>query len=245
MHWKPGFYTFAVLAVILTSSSLSQTVVAADLPQRPAAAPLLAPTPVHNWTGIYFGINGGGGWGNQDPLNLITNRFDGRSLDFSGGVFGGTAGAQIQSGHVVIGFETDLDWTGLSGSTTYIPSVGGVPVGAAAITATTKIDWEATARARVGYAQNNWLFYATGGLAILGTNGTITTPPAINCGTYLGINCSGASKQIGAALGAGVEYGITQNVSAKFEYLYITAASLDVSHHNEIRAGLNYRFGGL
>jgi len=42
-----------------------------------------------------------------------------------------------------------------------------------------------------------------------------------------------------------VEYGITQNVSAKFEYLYITAASLDVSHHNEIRAGLNYRFGGL
>jgi opacity protein-like surface antigen len=54
-----------------------------------------------------------------------------------------------------------------------------------------------------------------------------------------------ANKQIGAALGAGVEYGITQNVSAKLEYLYLTAASLDISHHSEIRAGLNYRFGGM
>ena len=218
---------------------------AADLPQRPAPAPLLAPTPVYNWTGIYFGLNGGGAWGNQDPLNLITNRFDGRSLDFSGGVFGGTAGAQIQSGHVVIGLEADLDWAGLKGSTTYIPSIGGIPVGAAAISASTNIDWEATARARIGYAQQNWLFYATGGLAILGTKANITTPPGITCGTYLAINCSGASKQVGAALGAGIEYGITQNVSAKFEYLYLTAVSLDVSHNNEIRAGLNYRFGGM
>lgn len=28
-------------------------------------------------------------------------------------------------------------------------------------------------------------------------------------------------------------------------HLYITATSLDTSHHSEIRAGLNYRFGGL
>ena len=233
------------LALLAVASLSSQVVIAADLPQRPAAAHLLAPTPVYNWTGIYFGINGGGGWGNQDPLNLITNRFDGRSLEFSGGVFGGTAGAQIQSGHVVIGFETDLDWTGMKGSTTYIPTIGGVPVTLAAVSATTSIDWEATARARVGYAEQNWLFYATGGLAILGTKASVTPPAGVSCGTVLQINCSGASKQIGAVLGAGVEYGITQNVSAKLEYLYITAASLDVSHHSEIRAGLNYRFGGM
>ncbi len=66
--------------------------------------------------------------------------------------------------------------------------------------------------------------------------------PAVHFGI---INCSGTSKQVGAVLGAGVEYGITQNVSAKLEYLYITAASLDISHHSEIRAGLNYRFGGM
>jgi outer membrane immunogenic protein len=223
----------------------AQLAAAADLPRKPQPAPLLAPVPVYNWTGIYFGINGGYGWGHQDPLNLITNRFDGKAVDFSGGVFGGTFGAQIQSGHVVIGFETDLDWAGLKGSATFIPTVGGVPIGAAAITANANIDWEATARARIGYAEQNWLVYGTAGLAILGTKGNITTPPAVNCGTYLGINCSGTSKQVGAVLGAGVEYGITQNISAKLEYLYLSAASLDTSHHSEIRAGLNYRFGGL
>jgi hypothetical protein len=39
-------------------------------------------------------------------------------------VFGGTAGAQIQSGHVVIGFEADLDWAGLKGSPTFVPTAG-------------------------------------------------------------------------------------------------------------------------
>jgi outer membrane immunogenic protein len=222
-------------------------VAAADLPTRPAyaPAPMMSPTPVYNWTGIYVGLNGGYGWGNQDPLNLITNRFDGDSVAFSGGVFGGTAGAQIQSGHVVIGFEADIDWANMKGSATFVPTIGGIPINPAAISATTNIDWESTARVRVGYAQDNWLFYATGGLAILGTKAAFTPPAGLTCGVNFQINCSGTNKQIGAALGAGVEYGITQNVSAKLEYLYVTAASLDISHHSEIRAGLNYRFGGL
>jgi outer membrane immunogenic protein len=222
-----------------------QPVTAADLPTRPAyaPAPMMSPTPVYNWTGIYVGLNGGYGWGSQDPLNLITNRFDGSSLGFSGGVVGGTAGAQIQSGHVVIGLEADIDWANMKGSGTFAPSILGVSF--AAISASTNIDWETTARARVGYAQDNWLFYATGGFAILGTKAAFTPALGLTCGSYTLVNCSGTSKQFGAALGAGVEYGITQNVSAKLEYLYITAASLDVSHHSEIRFGVNYRFGGL
>jgi len=235
---------FALYALAsLTLATLGQAASAADLPQRPAA-PLLSPTPVYNWTAIYIGINGGYGWGNQDPLGLISNRFDGRQLNFSGGLFGGTVGAQIQSGHVVIGFEADLDWANLNGSGTFIPTIGGVPVTAAAISATTKIDWEATARARLGYAQQNWLFYVTGGLALLGTNSSFIPPTGFTCADFQS-NCSRSNKQVGAALGAGFEYGFTPNFSAKLEYLYITAASLDVSHHSEIRAGLNYRFGGM
>jgi len=235
----------ALFVAAALMAGLAQAASAADLPRRPAPAPLLNPTPVYNWTGIYFGLNGGGGWGRQDPLNLITNRFDGQSVDFSGGVFGGTAGAQIQSGHVVLGFEADLDWANMKGSATFIPSNGGIPITPAAISATTKIDWEATARARIGYAQDNWLFYATGGLALLGAYSSFAPPLCVTCGTFGIVNCAGTSRQVGAVLGAGVEYGITQNVSAKLEYLYLTAASLDISHHSEIRAGLNYRFGGL
>ena len=143
-----------------------------------------------------------------------------------------------------MGFEADLDWAGMKGSATFIPTVGGVPVGGP-VTADTKIDWEATARARVGYAQENWLFYATGGLAILGTKTSFAPLLGGTCGTFGIVNCSGTNKQVGAVVGAGVEYGITQNMSAKLEYLYLTAASLDISHHSEIRAGLNYRFGGM
>ena len=234
----------ALLSAVALSLGLGQTALAADLPQRPVAAPLLSPTPVYNWTGIYFGINGGGGWGSQEALNIITNRFANDSVSFSGGVFGGTVGAQIQSGHVVLGLEADLDWANLKGSGTFNPTIDGTPT-ALLINATTKIDWEATARARVGYANDNWLFYATGGLAVLGAKTSFTPALAQPCASFAILNCSGTNKQVGAALGAGVEYGFTPNLSAKLEYLYLTAVSLDISHHSEIRAGLNYRFGGM
>src|SRR4051812_23336847 len=104
--------------VVGTGFSIVERGNAADLATRPAyaPAPIMSPVPVYNWTGIYVGLNGGYGWGTQDPLNIITNRFDNSSLDMNGGVFGGTVGAQIQSGHVVFGVEADLDWANLRGS---------------------------------------------------------------------------------------------------------------------------------
>src|SRR5450631_2151471 len=94
-------------------------VTAADLPTRPAysPAPMMSPTPVYNWTGIYVGVNGGYGWGAQDPLTLFSNNLDRSSFNISGGMFGGTVGAQIQQGYVVLGIEGDLDWANIKGST--------------------------------------------------------------------------------------------------------------------------------
>jgi opacity protein-like surface antigen len=51
-------------------------------------------------------------------------------------------------------------------------------------------------------------------------------------------------QRVGATAGLGVEYGLTPNISAKIEYRYIAAASLELSHINEFLAGANYRFGG-
>ena len=221
---------------------------AADLPMAPSYQPAAAPVvvqQVYNWTGFYVGVNGGGAWGNQDPLNIITNRFDGLSTGISGGLFGGTVGAQMQMAHVVMGLEADLDWASITGSSVITPTIGGSPASSFPFNAKTNIDWESTVRARVGYASDNWLFYGTGGLALLGAKTTLTAPSgAALCGGVLA-NCSGTSRQAGLALGAGLEYGFTPALSAKFEYLYISAVSLSVSHNNEIRAGLNYRFGGM
>jgi len=84
-------------------------------------------------------------------------------------------------------------------------------------------------RARVGYANNNWLICGTGGLALLGAKTTLT-PVSVGgtCGSVI-VGCSGSNRQAGLALGGGVEYGFTPELSAKLEYLYISAASLEVS----------------
>src|SRR5262249_25073649 len=145
-------------------------------------------------------------------------------------------------GHVVLGFESDIDWANLKGTANISPTVAGGLLGL--VSATTSIDWVATARARVGYAFDNIMIYGTGGLAVLGAKTSLSlVPGGAVCGAIL-TGCAGASRQIGAALGGGLEYGITPNISAKVEYLYVSAVSLDVSHHSEVRFGVNYRFGG-
>jgi outer membrane immunogenic protein len=199
--------------------------------------------PTYNWTGIYLGLNGGGGWGSQDPLNLITDRFDRFNVTISGGMFGGTSGAQIQMAHVVLGLETDLDWADISGSATVAPSALGVALGST-LNMSTKIDWISTARARAGYAQGNWLFYATGGVALEGAKTDLTPVSGPVCSTAGQPICSASRRKVGAALGLGVEYGVAPNLSAKVEYLYIAAASVEIARIDTIRAGLNYRLGG-
>jgi outer membrane immunogenic protein len=200
-------------------------------------------SPTYNWTGVYLGLNGGGGWGSQNPLNIITDRFDRLSVNISGGLFGGTAGAQVQVAHVVLGVESDLDWADISGSGVVAPSALGAALGST-LNMSTKIDSLATARVRAGYAQDNWLFYATGGVALAHatTNLTPVTGPA--CSTVGEPLCSGSSRKVGAALGLGVEYGYTPNLSLKVEYMYVAATSVEIAKIDSIRAGLNYRFGG-
>ena len=220
-----------------TIAATSLPAAAADI-SRP---PLMMVAPAYNWTGIYVGINGGGGWGRQDPLNIITDRFDSHSFDISGGLFGGTIGAQVQVSNVVLGFEADIDWADISGSGTTTPSVLGTPLGAT-VNASSKLDWISTARARAGLAQGNWLYYATGGLSLAEAKSSLTVN-GFACGTN-GLFCTGSGRKVGAALGAGVEYGISPALSAKLEYLFIAAASVDISKVNTIRAGLNYRIGG-
>jgi outer membrane immunogenic protein len=110
-----------------------------------------------------------------------------------------------------------------------------------------KINWDLTARARVGYAYDNWLLYATGG-AETDLTGAFGVNPCVTISVINGtpglLTCSGTNKRVGATAGAGVEYGFTPNLNAKIEYRYIAAASLELSHINEVLAGVNYRFGG-
>lgn len=228
----------AALAAISAASAS-----AADLPmQSNKSAPVVAQ--VYNWTGFYVGVNGGYGWGTQDPLTLFSNRFDRTNFNINGGMFGGTVGAQIQQGYVVLGIEGDLDWANIKGTSIANPTIGGGPIG---ITLNIKSNTSAvgTARIRAGVAMNNWLFYATGGAAFVKNSANGTSIAGLACGT-LGIfpNCAASSWRHGLAAGLGAEWGFAQNWSAKFEYLYIASmgSGISLDSINTIRAGINYRF---
>ena len=153
---------------------------AADLAVKAPPAPV--PAAVYNWTGLYIGVNGGWGWGRQDPLNLISNRFDRASFDINGGMVGGTFGAQIQQGYVVLGLEGDLDWADISGNRITTPTIAGVPQGVT-LNVNSKIEAIGTVRARAGVAMNNWLIYATGGAAFIKETANASTIAGVPCGT--------------------------------------------------------------
>ena len=214
--------------IMLAANALAGAAAAADLgaryPQPYVKAPLY--TPPFSWTGFYLGLNGGGGWGSSTWDRT-------GSFDLSGGVIGGTAGFNWQTGPAVFGLEGDMDWSGVSGTT-----VAGCAAGC-----TTKNDWLGTARGRAGYAFDRFLPYITGGLAF----GDIraSTP-----------GFAGASQtNLGWTIGAGVEAAIVGNWSAKAEYLHVDLGSFNcglscgptitdnVSMHEELlRGGVNYRF---
>ena len=149
-----------------------------------------------------------------------------------------------------MGMEADLDWSKISGSATVIPTIGGVlPGGCAGLDGSlAEYQYQQCQHRRdAGWlcpgqlvALRDWR------IGILGANTNVSTVGGVACTTaILTAVCSGTDYRLGATAGAGLEYGITPNLSAKVEYLYITAASLELSHLNVVRAGLNFRFGGI
>lgn len=244
MKGKLMIRRFLVASIALAAFTAAiQTATAADLPIRSAYAPAAAPVPVYNWTGIYAGINGGYAFGNQDPLSLFSTDFNSFDYSANGWLIGGTFGAQIQSGHVVIGVEGDLDWTNIKGSGSGpVNKIGGGVTGNA--TLSSSVSSISTLRTRIGYAEYNWLFYGTVGLAVTSASSQFTQTVGFVCGGATVPCSSNSDLHVGVTAGAGVEYGITPNVSAKLEYLWLGAGAGNTLKENMVRTGLNWRFGG-
>lgn len=200
---------------------------AADLPPSTSttyAAPAYAPA--FTWTGVYFGVNGGGGWGGTS---------NGSFGNLSGWTFGGTAGGNYQFNQFVVGVEGDWDWANVGHTQTF-------PLTSNKMT----INETLTLRARAGFAMDRALFFVTGGYGGVNANASFSTPLA-------GWGGSQTQWISGGAIGAGVEYAFTNHITVKGEYLYLplasttffnsglysTRAPVDLSL---LRAGLNYKF---
>lgn len=196
------------------------------------------PQPVYNWTGWYIGLNAGGNWGssktsttfdpgpNQFPIIIsydatalatinpvgAPSRFD--TSGFTGGIHGGY---NWQSGNFLAGGEIDFDYFRSAGSQTRTgPYVAG---GSVSITSSLSTDWLFTARPRLGYVYNNWLVYATGGVAVTQLKGSWSYLENFN---NIVESASVSSTKAGWVAGGGIESGLSGGVTLGVEYLYVS-----------------------
>ena len=246
-------WVLACLGALLVDGS-TKAVDAADVLTK--APPPTAPSE-YDWSGFYVGGHLGYAWGNS---NWTTAPGLAGSLDVFQGfdVFKGTGSffAGLQAGYdymlvnrFVIGAEADASFPSFQNPEGI--SIGGIstfssPVGLESYSET--VLSSGTLRGRIGYAPGNWLLYATGGFAWTYDRLTLTQ-------LATGTTDMPFLWRLGWAAGAGVEVPVAPHWTASIQYLYTDYGHSNVLFANagqrfdsdlslqELRAGLNYRFG--
>ena len=270
-----------LLGTLALVAGIAAPAAAADMRVRPAARPAA----YTNWTGCYIGGGGGNSWGHSSgytatpastfgvlpgalaaPQVQVSQSFD--MTGFTGGVYGG---CQVQFGVWVVGAEGDWFANNKEGQAFAVGGPGtffgpgGVLVPAGAIWSA-KERWYATARGRVGYAVDKWLFYATGGAAWMKIDSAeFFVPIGVPFFGPLTTGNLQTDRRTGWTVGGGVEYMLPYNWMIRSEYLYIkipsyttftpgvgggtllafpgapTNLSTDLNNHI-LRVGLSYKF---
>jgi high affinity Mn2+ porin len=236
--------------------------------RKPAKTPV--PTAVYSdWSGFYFGVNAGYGFGKSQSDAFFTDPAGsplfatGASSKLNGMIGGAQGGYNWQTGIWVFGFESDIQATIQRASHAYScpgsicnPGITSfdAPVG---VWHYSKLDWFSTLRARLGATVTpDALVYATGGAAIasISHEGLVTganlTPMvdgnAINAAGPASTVFLGHTSKTGWAAGAGVQVRLGRNWTGKLEYLHLDFGRDTVDVTNPLNAtpvaiGLNSR----
>ena len=116
----------------------------------------------------------------------------------------------------MFGLEGDADWQRLRQTRT---ARGAPPIPfLVGDTFDLRSDWQASARGRIGYAFDRWMFYATGGAAFTDLQVANTFVPST--GVPAGSFGSDKKSIVGATFGAGMEYAFFNNWSVGVEARY-------------------------
>ncbi|ODT08381.1 MAG: hypothetical protein ABS35_44355 [Kaistia sp. SCN 65-12] len=224
---------------------------AADL----APVPVIEAPPPFSWAGFYAGVHAGYAWGDEDDnqSNLFgepepqLDIADSFNMDgFIGGVHGGY---NWQMNQFVFGVEGDIDYTNIKGSegyAGYVPNLFGDYVeGSLEL----ESNWQASLRLRAGYAVDNFLMYATGGVAF--ADGKMTSS-GYNFDDEVNYSSDDSNTHVGWTIGIGAEYAFTPNWIARAELRYTDFGSktydllegpVDASwDQTAVTVGLSYKF---
>ena len=246
------------------AAALAVTIVA---PARAADLPLKTETTFaarFSWTGCYLGGHLGGGFAQKDitdPAQLVQDLFlglgstDGITMvspSPRGVVIGGQIGCDYQfAPSWVVGIEGAASGSTMKGSATV-----GLPLGnpdTALVQA--KTDFLTSVTARVGYAFDNVLLYAKGGVAMAADRYDVTGSFADTPFGFVGLE-----NRFGWTAGGGVEWAFSQHWSASFEYDYyqfghsviamsdptnVFLGNVDVRQNIQVvKVGLNFHIWG-
>jgi outer membrane immunogenic protein len=270
---------FAVtLAAVMVGPAMAADYGVAPTPvYAPAYEPAPAYVPGYIWTGFYVGANVGAGFATGSGTTTIFTPGGGifsltgtGSQSADGVIGGGQIGYNWQFGYWVVGAEADFAASGQRGGSQGIPC-GGLPPQSCSVAAHVNVSSFGTVRGRVGFTvgDNRWLFYGTGGYALMNFSGGIDVTTEF--GTTLNVLSASTTKS-GYAIGGGVEaalWGYFTGWTGGIEYLYLGTGDWDTGrfvvppggvlaragvpvgstitdtrsiNNNIVRAKINYRF---
>ena len=155
-------------------------------------------SPTYNWGGFYTGAHFGYLWSSTQVEDTgVVVEPNAATKGVVGGVL---AGYNYQMDEVVIGLEGDFGWSNARGT-------------GFAVISPNRYDLDSTGhvRGRLGYApsQGPWLLYVAGGLAL--SRFTFTDGETMD---------QTSATYTGGSFGGGVEYGFTNLITGRVEFLY-------------------------
>jgi outer membrane immunogenic protein len=209
--------TVATIALLGGGAAL-----AADLPSS-KMLPLAPALPqFYSWTGFYLGGQLGYSWGSDRLSEFLTAgrtplgvSFDYSPSSFVGGVH---AGFNYQMGSFVFGVEADVEAMNARGGFNDPPLVRS-PFDPGGIVRVQQ-DWQASVRARIGYAFDRFMVYGTAGAAFTKFEHSYFNPLA-------GFGESGNFSRTGWTVGGGVNYAMTDNLILGLDYRYTDYGNFD------------------
>ena len=232
----------ALLAsVSLGALALASGAQAADMTAARPVYKTPVAAPVWSWTGFYVGANVGYARA-QTNISDPDGTYLGFGTSFDSkqsGVIGGLeAGYNWQFNSLVLGVEGDISAASLSRSTPYFGD-----------TFNGNMTALGTVRGRIGWAFDRLLIYGTGGVAFANLKDQYFSPT-------FPFTATASSSVTGWTAGAGVEFAIAGNWTAKAEYLHVefpnrsavvspfgTAYAFAFKDKVDIgRVGINYKF---
>jgi outer membrane immunogenic protein len=206
---------------------------AADLAYKaPAYAPAAAM--VYNWTGLYVGLNAGGGWDHNcwSTDGALGFGFSPAIAEgcptASGAIVGGQVGYRYQFSSFVIGIEGQGDWADLTGSNTSTVFNGVVfPKGvSASLINSSKVDAIGLFTGQVGYViMPQLLLYLKGGAAV--TDNKYDGSFNLSAGRGFTLSATDHADQVkfGGVVGAGAEYAVYGGFTVGVEYNHLFMGS--------------------